>query len=1122
MESGIINFDPASEFEILETLDFEEEIQRPESMRFFTLDEQLLDYFDKVLPKQGKVTKFEYNRISTEVDRLREIYNRVITVTDTDYTVDLTRKTVNVDWVKPIYSDFALSSYSFAEKFNPLYSPDLRKTPNYYPRLLAALPKPYKPTGTQGVPFIGTATMVNEDGEKPVNVLGTYERTKGIIHEDGSFSVVKLPMQNTADDMRVKGFYIEKRPVDIPNPLSNHPFFETNEPHKYLTEEPLITVFPTIETVLTHGVPTTDDPYREGKRYLKIYDVKLSQIPWSLWKEKFPIVGPITATPPIMSVQFPKGDDVVEPSKGLQDIYTLKWYPGIEPRQWLTGQEDGGALVSKMLLTQAGKSGLVPPAVLGERPESKPVASTPEECFTFDTFDALVNAGIYRLPKWSDVSTAIDKGKPVPTVGSCVPMPQVIQEKLDMITGNKVAWKETTPADILKDHQELLKFFQYLETPAKQKPYEKYASQPESETRRLIKAILKDPQRDPVDKAGAIELLLRGASHKEEQWFAPDDTFLICGHTIAYLRGDMEVDKDAFYRRWTAIDDGFRACKFCGERINNDVFVAQDDFDEKGNVVISYDTLDQGDGFKGDSHVESFSNSLAKLKPLFMLENSGESIFYLLLSLLQILPEESQLLPVVQFVRGLTALLRGNKAIDKSKKEKIEGILGIVGATTLVLTHNPFLIPRRSFGSKVLKLSGFPRDSDDPSNAPALDIMISVLRTTFQASPSTFKGPIATILRLIISNPKDVRKEAIGLLKQTMKKFEAQYEDARQRYAQPLESDVVSVISFPIVRRDNNIYTPEEAVGDAEKMAECDIILPRTYMTGRLPPNVKQEPMVFTSAKPSPTAEDVPRKLDERPSVAMSEAEVRKRVAMGFPKGLKLSKVEEFVRSDVDSVALLAFLNRTLDVLSAEKFPIKEVAKYRTSSIYLQTSLVRDAIRGLIYELFHEISSNKNKTGLLSALSTAIQRDLAMNMILLTKEQASRQDSDLRTREREVFKLRMRNMNDTDREITKMLLDIGIAPYIITNEDREIFAREYNLPDPEAEYNAVAGEEDIDRPEDGYNAARDVDEDGAAFDVTTGRDREVDHGQYGDRRDEITGRDYERQYWTNLDEGDGF
>ncbi|NBU72678.1 MAG: hypothetical protein EBS53_14755, partial [Bacteroidetes bacterium] len=522
MEAGFIRFDPASEFEILESFEFEEEVQRPESLRFFTLDEQLLDYFDKVLPKKGKVTKFEYNRISTQVDRLREIYNTTITVTDTDYTVDLSRKKVDVDWVNPIYTDFELASYSYAERFNPLYKPGLRTTPNYYPRMLAALPKPYRVTGSQGVPFVGTSTMVDDDGNHPVNVLGTYERTKGVIHEDGSFSVLKLPINNTADEMKVKGFYIHKRPLEIPNPLSEHPFMASNEPHRYLTDEPLNRVFPTIETILTHGVPTTNDPYGEGKKFLKIYDVKLSQIPWNLWKERFPPVGSIVTTPPILSIDFPKGEDIVAPAKSLQDVYTIRWMPGIEPREWLARQEDAGALVSKMILTQASKPGLTTPAMVKDVPQSQAIASTPEECFTFDTFDGLMNAGIYRLPKWSDVSSAVDKGKAIPS-GTCVPVAQVIQEKTDMITAGKVAWTGTTPVDILKDHQELLKFYQYRETLEKQKPYEKYASQPESELRRLIKALLKDPERDPVDKASAIELLLRGASQKDEQWFDVDD-----------------------------------------------------------------------------------------------------------------------------------------------------------------------------------------------------------------------------------------------------------------------------------------------------------------------------------------------------------------------------------------------------------------------------------------------------------------------------------------------------------------------------------------------------------------------------------------------------------------------
>lgn len=1095
MEAGFMRFDPASEFEIIETLDFQEEVQRPESLRFFTLEEQLLDYFDKVLPKKGKVTKFEYQRIAKQVDRLREIYNDVITVTDTDYVVDLSRKKVDVDWVKPIYTDFELESYSYAEKWVPLYKPGLRTTPNYYPRMLAALPKPYKPTGT-GVPFVGKATMVNEEGENPVNVLGIYERTRGIVHEDGSFSVVKLPVGNTADEMKVKGFYIEKRGVEIPNPLSQHPFLESVEPHAYLTEESLPRVFPTIETILTHAVPTTSDPYIEGKKFLKIYDVKLSQIPWNLWKERFPPVGTIAATPDIQSVSFAKKDDIEAPSKSLQDIYLHKWMPGVEPRFWLTYQEDGGSVVSKMLLTKVSKSGLLPPAIL-EKPVAQSVKSTPEECFQFDTFDSLVNAGLYRK-------------------GMCIPMPQVIQEKADMITAGKIAWRETTGLDILKDHQELLKFFQYKETQRKLKPYEKYLAKGDSDLRRMIKAVLADPERDPVDKASAVQLLVIGSDQKDEQYFDAEDMFLICGHTIATLKGDMEQDKESYYTKWTTIDDGFRACKFCGEQINKDVFIAQDDFDEDGKVVISHDFLDNPATFKGDTHVESFTNSLGKLRPSFTLDNPGEAIFYLLLSLLQVLPTESQLVPVLQFIRDTTAVLRSNKKIEKSVKERVEGILGIVGMVTLLLTHNPFLIPRRSFGSKILKLTGFPRDTDSPDDAPALDIVISVLKTTFQASPSTFKGPIATLLRQVIAKPKDVRKESVAFLKQAFKKFEAQYISAKERYAIPVEADYVSMISLPVLHREKTTYRPTEKIGEEESMSECNVDIPRSYVTGRLPPNVVQEQLVLSPTKPSPLAVEIVPEYEPPAHITFTEAEIRRRAGLGYPKGLKLGRLEEFIRSDTDGIALASLLNRILDVLALEGFP---VAKYRRAAIYLKTNLLRDAMRGLLYELLHDVVSHRNKGGLVNELSTRIQRDLAFNMILITKEQASRQDSDLRTREREVFKSRMRNMNDTEREVTKMLLDIGIAPYIITNEDREIFAREYGVTDPEAEHARTEQEQDIDRPEEGYNAQRDEEDDMAA--VVDGVEQQVDYGDYGDRREQPQGRDYEQTYWTNLDEDYG-
>lgn len=140
-------------------------------------------------------------------------------------------------------------------------------------------------------------------------------------------------------------------------------------------------------------------------------------------------------------------------------------------------------------------------------------------------------------------------------------------------------------------------------------------------------------------------------------------------------------------------------------------------------------------------------------------------------------------------------------------------------------------------------------------------------------------------------------------------------------------------------------------------------------------------------------------------------------------------------------------------------------------------------------------------------------------MILITKEEATQQESELRTREREVFKQRMRQLDDSQREVTKMMLDIGIAPYVITNEDREIFKREYGIQDPEEAYNNIMNEQDGDRPEEGYNATRESEE-GEPI-LVNGHELETDNGDYGDRRERpYDGGDY-NTVGLNDDEGFG-
>lgn len=1121
--ADVLTFDPATEFEILETIpDFEEEVQRPEELRFFTLDEQLLDYQSKVLSGKKKITKFEVKKVYNEVARMRDIYERLIVFGDmeTGYIVDTERKSINVPWVTPIYSNFDYAPYSYKENYMPLMDKAQLYNPNYYNRLLVTIPKPYKTTEATGVPISQKTVLVNEEGSNGIQALGTYVRTKGVIHEDGTFDVIKLPVLNTGDDVRIKGYYLGKRDIEIPNPLKDHPFLASNNPSKLITNEPLLDVFPSIQAILNHGVKTTTDPYREGLKYLKIYDVKLSQIPWKLWKERFPPVDQVSSQPSVLSIKFPESTEIIAPSDNIRKQYVKPWLPGVFPRSWLMKQEDGGLLTIKMYLSKVGQAGLVPPEIQGEKLKPSETPSTPEECLITDSFDAFLNSGIYRSPEPSVISSLVDKNKPLPA-GICLSVDYVQQEIVGLTSAGKTAWRETSGSELLEEHVKLLRKFQVESQKEVEIKYEKFGGRPESEIRKDVVTILNDPQRTPEDKATDIQTIVNMIMPVNEVYLDKDESFIVCNHTLAILRGDLEEDRLGFYSKWTTIVDGGRICKHCGEQINTDVLVAQDEFDSNGGVVINYETL-ESQMFKGDSNISSFSNSIRQLGKLFTLENAGESVLYLLLSLLQVLPDPGTVLPVLQYIRKLAAVVRANKKIDKPARERVEGITGIVGTVVLLQTHNPFLLPRRSIGGRLFKTSGYPRDTTETSESPVLDSLLYVLRATVEEFPNTFSGPVASLFRSLIATPKRIRDETIRFLGQALVEFKPQFESAKERYVAPTEEESVEVLALPIIKLEKLEYSPSERLGSEELMMKCGVSRPMSIMISKFPPKVSQDPIELAkNLLPSTQATYIRSPVIEETRFSFDDKEIRRRLSMKLSKITKSDKIEKFLlRDNIDAVSILTLMNRILDIISAQGFSLDILKQYRDVISHLDMhknkSVLRDIAKGLLYELSQEIAKDKNKVTLGKALDDALLKDVVMNMLLYTDEEARRIAEAARTKEREAFKRHMRSMNDTQREITKMLLDIGVAPYVITNEDREIFAREYNYPDPEEEYNRIIQQQDEQRPEEGYNDTRDFVEDGVRPLNVLGEEMEVDHGDYGDR--------YVRPYddWTNVVGDAGF
>lgn len=1103
--ADILNFDPTTDFEILETFEFEEEVQRPEELKFFTLEEQLLDFIDKS-SRAKKLTRWQNIKLKEERDRYRKIYLESISFADEEgkYTVIPKRTSIHVDWVTPIYSDFKYEPYTFVDSWMPIMDKSQIKTPNFYTnRLLPALPRPYKSTDNSGFRISETTHLVNEEGEKEIKVLGRYVRTKQVIHEDGSYEIVPVPILNTDDDIRVKGYFLNKRELEIPNPLTGHPFLGSIEPSKVLTEDRLVDIFPTMTAIMNHAIPTTTNPYQEGEKYLKLYDVKLKDIPWNLWKERFPPVDVIQSTPDIISIKFPNKSDIIAPADVLRKNYIIPWYEGMAPRLWLMKQEDAGVLVSKIWLSKVGDSGNVVPQVPGEKLEPKFEKLYPDECLVSDTFDLFLQSGVYRSPTWAEVNKAIDKDLPLPK-GMCV-TPEYIQfEKSTLVSLDRMAWRETTGTELLEEHLKLLKKFQKPIAKELEIKYEKYNARPESELRKDVLTILDDPERLAEDKAEAIQTLINMIMPIENLYLDKDGSFIVCGHTLSYLRGDLENDRLAYYEKWTDVEDGFRVCKFCSEQINNDVLVSQNAFDEFGNPIITYGEISETQTF-----ITETVSSINDLRKLFNLkENAGETSLYLIISLLQVLPEESTLLPLIQTVRKLSDAIRANKKIETSKRQRVEGVLGLAAAVILLQTHNPFLIPRSTYGVKNFKLIGYPRDTTDEEDSPILDNLIYLLKVVFEANPSTFGGSATSFLRDVINRPKEVRKETVKFIQGVfVTEYKIQLESARERYLSTSSEVIITPnsIELPIIHLEKTEYKPNQRFGEEELMMKCNVPRPHSMLVSKIPPKIVQDPMlIYKSINPSDYATYIQPKYKSIQTLKINDKEVRKNLDLGLSKIIKSEKIEKFLNSkNTDGISILLFMNRILDILSLQNVKKDIILNFREKIVYLETeiskSLLRDTAKGLIYELFHELSKEKNKDAISKNLAEAISRDITMNMLLLTKEEADKITESAKTSEREKFKQRMRAMNDDEREVTKLLLDIGLAPYIITNADREMFAKELNLPDPEEEYNKLISETDQDKPEEGYDATRDYVENGDMPIGTNGQELEVDYGDYGDR-----------------------
>jgi hypothetical protein len=373
-----------------------------------------------------------------------------------------------------------------------------------------------------------------------------------------------------------------------------------------------------------------------------------------------------------------------------------------------------------------------------------------------------------------------------------------------------------------------------------------------------------------------------------------------------------------------------------------------------------------------------------------------------------------------------------------------------------------------------LKLSGYPRDSAEPEEYNIVDALMNVLRKTFEAFPTSFQGPSKQVLRAVLNSPGDVKRTVTLLLsaKSPLMKLPGMAElfAKAKAYHAGLPPVEVPKMLIPVL-------PPPKELGVINSFEPCPSARP-IWTSGRIPNVLQPVIPLWQGIQASNLATFVRPALSVRVEPApISTSEIRTRRSIGNKSKLKVGTAYR---------ANLLLASRIADAFR-QPTPLREVDPSQSKDA------LRDIAQGFVFEEVAATQSNAEKRAKLEEMRT---RDIAVYILQADYAEQKKEANKLRASERMKIVTEMAKKSDAERAVVGDLLKLGLAPYIITNQDREIFAREAErLQDmfvPQEE------EEEI-----GVGQARDILEDGTENTYVA-----TDNGDYGDYVPYPEGQDF--------------
>lgn len=775
------------DFEILENIEWDENVQRSNELRFFPIESQLDDLVQSILPVGKDIPPSLLRKASATRDLAKNLYYETTGYTELGVPYAKTPRSEPLErspipnWIIPklngieILRDQLISEDSSNYKVISSLPTQDKLLPIWESKLYSQYEKQKIIIGSGGNNFNQVPTVAIYDGfrvsnkgsEKVPNyvadpitktsrMLNPYKIGRGVEQANGDILITPEVIY-PAETFDINGWVILPSETDsiinkikedtIVNPPTTQIWFQ-DKPVVITEYRDIMNNRPTLDEVLEHiPKPPKGPSDKELLKYLKKYNLTLKDIPWN----KFQSLFPGEDEPEDYSGKVEKFEieqRTIPDTASLPQVYT-PYQQGQTILNWILNQADGGGWVrvSHMLNSLKNKR--------ETSIEISPILSQPNlekttigECMNASSYSVMLKTGIFD----SNTSTCV----PVDILKR-VEVQRRIKDRITHLSFISQLEEYKNDIEILllmsKASDEMLRK-EYQKVVVKEKEFEI------SSERATIMSILTDEEKPNSEKVQNIMNLLDDwkAIVENYQYFK-DGIFLICSHSIEEIQ---TKNIDEFYNNFAIKDSGKRLCKYCGEVIGLSDWDTEEEYDEAGFKSLSRDVL-EGTNSKIISEANT-KKILLKNKLQIDVRYEGQIIFKLMM-LLGIEPDEIQLDQFIRTAFSFTDLKM--KGIPITQQQLLRELFGLAWFVILLKIHDPILRPTRQFPRLVFNLDGFPRSSNDTDyTSPMLDYLIGVLVYAYRQSSSiNVRKGRDILISNIIDTPDKVRTGVINIIR---------------------------------------------------------------------------------------------------------------------------------------------------------------------------------------------------------------------------------------------------------------------------------------------------------------------------------------------------------------------